>query len=184
MYLIVGLGNPGKKYKETYHNIGFRCLDEYAKVKGVKIKKNKAGSKIYEGQINGNKVILAKPQTYMNLSGQSVVRLVNKFNIDINNILIIYDDIDLNLGAVRFRNSGSAGTHNGMRNIIKMLNTIKFPRLRVGIGRPQNSNVPLDKYVLSKMSKNDMEEINKSMEKIVSFIDEFIEKSKLENKSI
>lgn len=153
MKLIVGLGNPDKKYEKTYHNIGFLCVDALAASLGLSFSKKYGNAKIAEGHYNGEKIILAKPQTYMNLSGESVLKIKNKFKLEDENILTILDDIDLPVGVVRYRQSGSAGTHNGLRNIIKLLGTNEIPRLRIGIGR--NEKMDLADFVLSKISSED-----------------------------
>ena len=150
MILIVGLGNPGKEYEDTHHNMGFMVLDEFAKSVDAKICKNKDKSLIFEGNIMGEKTILAKPQTYMNLSGEAVVALKNRFKPD--KILVVYDDIDVEVGAIRFRNSGSAGSHNGMRSIVSLLGSQDFARVRIGIG-PKPPFVPLVDYVLADVPK-------------------------------
>lgn len=182
MILIVGLGNPGKEYEKTYHNLGFMALDYYAKLQSVKITKNKENALIFEGQLNGKKVILAKPQTYMNLSGTSVIRLMNAYKIDPSQVLIIYDDIDLEEAAVRFRSSGSAGTHNGMKDILKNVNTLIVPRIRIGVGKDPLPNRSLADFVLS--SVRDEKVYDAAFQKTASIIDEFIlNNGVLENKS-
>jgi peptidyl-tRNA hydrolase, PTH1 family len=181
--LIVGLGNPGKKYEDTYHNMGFKALDLYACKKGITITKNKGNAFIFEGKIENQKIILAKPKTFMNLSGTSVAYLAKSYKIDTKNILIIYDDVDLELGAVRFRASGSAGTHNGMKDIVNSLSTNDIPRIRIGVGKP-NNNMELADYVLSHISKTNLQVLEGAFEKTCELIDEFITSGgELENKS-
>lgn len=182
MLLIVGLGNPGKEYDNTYHNMGFNVLEEFAKKHNIKISKSKDKAVIFEGNILGEKIILAKPQTFMNLSGESVVLLKNRFKPE--SILVVYDDVDVELGCVRFRNSGSSGSHNGMRNIVSLLGTQEFARIRVGI-KPQEKQNNLANYVLSKLNKNNLEKINDAYVKAVELIEQFIlSKGNLENKSV
>ena len=135
MYLIVGLGNPGSKYAHTRHNVGFDVLDKLARKLNVSISREKDEALIGECFVGGQKVILALPQTYMNLSGEAVMRLVNYYKIDPEDLLVVYDDIDLAPGFIRIRKNGSAGTHNGMRSIIGLLGFENFPRLRVGVGQ-------------------------------------------------
>lgn len=135
MYLIVGLGNPGAKYAHTRHNTGFDVLERLSRKLGVTIDRKKEEALIGECFVAEKKVVLALPQTYMNLSGESVSRLVRWYKIPPENLLIVYDDIDLAQGAIRIRKSGSAGTHNGMRSIISLLGYENFPRLRVGVGQ-------------------------------------------------
>ncbi|MDD3336271.1 MAG: aminoacyl-tRNA hydrolase [Eubacteriales bacterium] len=134
MYLIVGLGNPGAQYAHTRHNVGFDVIDALARKLGVTVGRAKSDALIGETFVDGQKVILALPQTYMNLSGQAVSALASWYKIPHENLLVIYDDIDLPPGTVRIRPNGSAGTHNGMRSIVGELNAEDFPRIRVGVG--------------------------------------------------
>lgn len=134
MKIIVGLGNPGKMYEHTRHNAGFDVLSLVSGKAGIAINKSKYKALIGEGNIGGEKVVLALPQTYMNLSGESVKQLVDWYKIPLKNLLIVYDDIDLPPGKVRIRSKGGAGTHNGMRSILGFLGSEDFPRVRVGIG--------------------------------------------------
>ena len=148
MYVIVGLGNPGAKYHRTHHNAGFDVLDILSEKLNIRIDKLKHKSLVGEGMIGTKKVVLAKPQTFMNVSGEAVVQLINWYKPEDDQLIIVYDDIDLDLGAVRVRAKGSAGTHNGMRSIIYLLGRDDFPRVRVGIGRPP-AKWDLADYVLS-----------------------------------
>ncbi len=134
MFIITGLGNPGRRYEHTRHNIGFITVDRLAEKHGIKINKIKHKALVGEGIISGQKVLLVKPQTYMNLSGQSVRDLVSYYKPEPENLIVVYDDVDLSMGRLRIRPSGSAGTHNGMRSIIYDLQRDDFPRLRIGIG--------------------------------------------------
>ncbi len=135
MYLIVGLGNPGDKYAHTRHNAGFDVLDALARKQGVSIGREKERALVGECFIAGQKTILALPQTYMNLSGEAVSGLMRWYKLPPENLLVVYDDVDLPPGSIRLRKNGSAGTHNGMRSIIGMLGYENFPRLRVGVGQ-------------------------------------------------
>ncbi|MCM1043586.1 MAG: aminoacyl-tRNA hydrolase [Corallococcus sp.] len=153
MYLIVGLGNPERKYAETFHNVGFLCLDYLADKLGVTFNRDECKAVTAHTRLNGQKVILAKPLTYMNLSGQSVVQLVNKYKIPLSDLIVVYDDVDLPLGSVRIRGEGSAGTHNGMKNIVQLLGEQHFARVRVGIGK--DTPMALIDYVLSHISDDD-----------------------------
>lgn len=153
MYIIVGLGNPGKKYENTRHNMGFIAVDLLAEKYGIKVDKIKFKALVGEGRIAGQKVLLVKPQTYMNLSGQSVMEVMNFYKEDIENLVVIYDDIDIPTGTIRLRKKGSAGTHNGMRNIVYLLQEDGFPRIRVGIG--SESKVDLIHYVTSGVTKKE-----------------------------
>ncbi len=155
MYIIVGLGNPGRKYENTRHNMGFIAVDLLAKKYGIKIDKIKFKALVGEGRIAGQKVLLVKPQTFMNLSGQSVVEVMNFYKEEIENLIVIYDDIDIPTGSIRLRKKGSAGTHNGMRNIVYLLGEDTFPRIRVGIG--SQKKVDLINYVIGGVSKGEKE---------------------------
>ena len=149
MKLIVGLGNPDKEYLNTFHNLGFMSVDKLAKALNIEFSKQKCKANIAETKINGEKVILAKPLTYMNLSGESIRELVNFYKIDIADLLVIYDDYDLEKGCIRIRLEGSSGTHNGMRNIVKELSSEKFKRVRIGFKQDGDVKIPLINYVLS-----------------------------------
>lgn len=134
MYVIVGLGNPGDKYAKTRHNVGFDVLDRLASRLGIAFNRSKCKAHLAEGRIGSERVVLAQPQTFMNLSGESVVELMNWYKAEMDHLVVVYDDIDLELGHVRFRAKGGAGTHNGMRSIIGLLGRDDFPRVRVGTG--------------------------------------------------
>lgn len=177
MILIVGLGNPDKKYEKTYHNIGFLSLDAINAALGGSFSKSYGKSLISEVFYMGEKIILAKPKTYMNLSGEAVVAIKNKFKIDNQDILIILDDIDLPVGKTRYRNSGSAGTHNGLKSIISLVGDNNIPRLRIGIGN--NKNMELADYVLSQIKDEDMPALQDSILQAADFVlHEFIESKK------
>ena len=131
MYLVVGLGNPDKKYLNTFHNMGFMCVDKLAQKLGVTFDKGECKAVTAHARVGGEKVIIAKPVTYMNLSGEAVQELCHKYKIEKGNLIVVYDDIDIPMGNIRIRKEGSAGTHNGMRNIIKMISTTDFVRVRL-----------------------------------------------------
>lgn len=156
MYIIAGLGNPGKGYEMTRHNIGFHAIDYIADELGVKIKKLKFKSLYGEGAINGERVILVKPQTYMNNSGESVIDFVNFFKVPPENVIIISDDIALDTGRLRIRGKGSAGGHNGLKSIIYHLNSDNFPRVRIGVGAPEHKDYNLADYVLGRFTKDEI----------------------------
>lgn len=159
MWLIVGLGNPGEKYARTRHNIGFECLDTLAERHGLEFRGKRANSLIAEGNIQGQRVALAKPQTFMNLSGQAVSALRSWYKIEPGReLLVIYDDLDLPFAKLRLRERGSAGTHNGMRSIVGQLGGSDFPRLRVGIGQPPGKMDPAA-YVLARFGKEEEPEL-------------------------
>lgn len=169
MKLIVGLGNPGAKYEFTRHNAGFLMLDFYAKEKGFEINKLKNKALISEQFINGEKVIFAKPQTFMNLSGDSVLLLAEYYGIDNEDIFIIYDDISLPLGKIRIRKKGSAGGHNGIKDLILKLSGDDFCRLKIGVS--ENGEKNLIDYVLGAFSKNELADLKKIAKKSVEIID-------------
>ena len=172
MKLIVGLGNFGKEYKNTRHNIGFMALDFYANKNGLSIDKKKFKGLYTETNINNEKVILLEPQTYMNLSGECVRDFVLYFHIDIRDILVIYDDMDLDVGVLRLREKGSAGGHNGIKNIIDHLKTNEFRRVRVGISKDKDKNT-ID-YVLGKFKEDEKKVIDEKIEKIANLIEDFV----------
>lgn len=149
--IIIGLGNKGLSYKNTYHNMGFDVVSKLAKELGVRFSHTECKAKTAVTNVNGKRVVLAKPETYMNLSGESVRELMGKYKETADGIIVIYDDIDIAIGTIRARNAGSAGTHNGMRNIVKCLNgNTAFKRIRIGTGF-DHGNVPLYNVVLSKV---------------------------------
>lgn len=153
-HLIVGLGNPGKEYAETRHNVGFRVVDELARRHGLSFGRKERKAVIATGEILGKKVVLAKPQTYMNLSGEAVRALVDFYKVELPRMLVISDDLDIPLGTIRLRKAGGAGGQGGMKNIIQHLGTQEFNRLRFGIGRPPGKMDPKD-YVLQAFRGDD-----------------------------
>ncbi|PKM81435.1 MAG: aminoacyl-tRNA hydrolase [Firmicutes bacterium HGW-Firmicutes-14] len=155
MKLIIGLGNPGKNYAATRHNTGFMTIDYLAEKLGIKTDKLKFKSLIGEGLVNGEKVVLAKPQTFMNLSGEAVFDMISWYKAEPGDILVIYDDMDLPLGKIRLRMKGGPGGHNGMKSIIYMIQTEDFPRLRIGIGRPEDERFESVDYVLGKFNEEE-----------------------------
>ena len=174
MYVIVGLGNPGKGYERTLHNTGFRVIDRLSEELNIPVERKKCKALIGEGLIGGKRAVLCKPQTYMNLSGDSVVELVSWYKCNDDELLVVYDDVDLPAGKLRFRADGSAGTHNGMRNIVERLGKMSFPRLRVGVGRPP-AFMDLADYVLSAGSANDKELIDEAVTKAAKAVQIYIE---------
>jgi len=141
MRLIVGLGNPGRYYQHNRHNIGFICLNYFASKHGIKINKKISMSMIGTGDISGNKMILAKPQTYMNASGKSIFKLIWRYHISINNLVVIHDDLDLPFGRIRIRQGGSAAGHKGIQSIIHEMESKDFIRIRIGIGHPSSISI-------------------------------------------
>ncbi len=148
-FIIVGLGNPGPKYENTRHNLGFLTLDHLAEENGISVSRIKFKSLTGAGNIAGHKVVLVKPQTYMNLSGEAVREAVSFYKIPPEHLIVIYDDLDIPTGSIRIRRFGSAGTHNGMRSIVQHLGYENFPRIRVGIGAP-GPNDDLISHVLGR----------------------------------
>ena len=156
MYIIVGLGNPDEKYLKTFHNMGYIAVGDVAAKLGAKFKKKECEAFTAEANVDGEKVILARPVTYMNASGRAVKQLMAKYKTDASHLIVIYDDYDIPKGSVRIRPSGSAGTHNGMRSVIAEIGTQNFTRIRIGI-RDSEVNIPIINYVLSEIKKDDYE---------------------------
>ncbi|MBQ9983999.1 MAG: aminoacyl-tRNA hydrolase [Lachnospiraceae bacterium] len=154
MKLIVGLGNPTAKYDKTRHNVGFEVIDRLADEYNIAVDTAKHKGFYGKGKIEGQSVILLKPMTYMNLSGESVIAVSNYFKVDASDIIVVYDDINLDVGRLRIREKGSAGGHNGIKNIIAHLNTDAFPRVRVGVGM-KPPKMDLADYVLSHFTKEE-----------------------------
>lgn len=163
MKIIAGLGNPGKEYENTKHNVGFLTIDILAEKYDIKVNKIKFKGLVGEGMIDGEKVMLVKPQTYMNLSGQCLREVMGFYKLDIEDLVVIYDDIDLPMGNLRIRKKGSAGTHNGMRSIIYDLQDDGFPRIRVGIGGERKGD--LANYVISGFSGDDKQTVRDAIVK-------------------
>lgn len=175
MFVIAGLGNPGIKYADTRHNIGFITLDYLAQQLNIKINKIKHKALVGEGYIGDEKVLLVKPQTYMNLSGESILDVVEYYKLPIENLIVIYDDIDLPLGVLRIRPKGSAGSHNGMKSIIYLLQRDDFPRIRIGIGK-QPEHMDLADYVTGKFTKDEIPIITEAAKKAAKAAQEIITK--------
>ncbi len=173
MYVIVGLGNPGKEYAETKHNVGFRVIDKLAAQYNIDVSKFKHKALIGDGMISGKKVLLVKPQTYMNLSGESVKEVMSFYKVPIENMIVVYDDTSLELGMIRIREKGSAGGHNGIKNIISHMGTDVFNRVKVGIGEKPNG-WDLADYVLAKFSKDDEAGIEMGIDKASQAVGIFI----------
>ncbi|WP_332697249.1 aminoacyl-tRNA hydrolase [Halalkalibacter lacteus] len=162
MKVIVGLGNPGVKYAGTRHNVGFDCIDYCAKEMQIELDESKFKGVFGKGIINGEKVFLLKPLTYMNLSGECVRPFIDYFNIDIKDVVVIYDDMDLPVGKIRLRQKGSAGGHNGIKSLIQHLGTPEFNRIRVGVDRPQNGESIVN-YVLGTYDPDEREQVKESI---------------------
>lgn len=156
MYVIAGLGNPGKQYEQTHHNMGFITIDYLAEKLGISVNKIKFKALTAETVYNGQKIVLLKPQTYMNLSGESIREIVQFYKLPPENLVVIYDDIDLDAGKIRIRAKGSAGTHNGMRNIVFQLQTDEFPRIRIGIRGGMSEKMQLRDFVTGGFTKEEV----------------------------
>ena len=170
--MIIGLGNPGKEYENTRHNMGFIVLDNFAKSLNIDIDKKKFNALYTDLFIEGEKVLLIKPQSYMNLSGEVVQSFANYYDIDYSDILVISDDLDLSFLDYRLRLFGSSGGHNGLKDIERCLGTNKFRRFRIGISN--NKNIDTKDYVLGKFSKDDVKAIDEFLPKTVDILNDFI----------
>ncbi|MET3683760.1 PTH1 family peptidyl-tRNA hydrolase [Alkalibacillus flavidus] len=179
MKCIVGLGNPGLKYKKTRHNIGFQVIDHLVSQENWKLKKDKFKGHYVQENWHGERVLLLKPQTYMNLSGQSVREAVDYFNLEPSDVLVIYDDLDLPTGKIRLRQKGGHGGHNGIKDIINQLGTKEFNRLRFGIDKPEGELSVVD-HVLGKFSKAEQKTIEPSIQDAARACEAWCEKPFLE----
>jgi peptidyl-tRNA hydrolase, PTH1 family len=172
-FLIVGLGNPGRQYRENRHNIGFLLMDSLAKHLDTQFTRLQSKALVGKTHYRGNHIILAKPQTFMNLSGQAAVSLVNFYKVPPNQLMVAYDDVDLPFGALRIRPSGGSAGHNGMNSMIEKLGSQEFPRLRMGVGRPPG-RMDAAAYVLQDFNKEETVElqflINRAVEAVLLFI--------------
>jgi PTH1 family peptidyl-tRNA hydrolase len=177
--LIVGLGNPGKSYARNRHNVGFFCVNHFARLHSIRLDRRQCRARVGAADVRGEKVVLAKPGTFVNLSGQSVACLVHKYHVALSDLLIIYDDLDLPLGKIRLRQSGSSGGHKGMNSIISTLGSEGFSRIRVGIGRPQGERQSAGEddivnYVLSDFSAEEEAIVRPAIARVAEAIDCFL----------
>ena len=172
MKLIVGLGNPGKEYDMTRHNTGFMVLDRLSEKLNIEMTQNKFKGLYGKSKYKGEDVILLKPQTYMNLSGEVVKKYVNYFKINLSDLLIISDDLDMPCFKIKLKYKGSSGGHNGLKNIIQNINTEEFKRLKIGISN--NLNIDTKSYVLSKFNQEELEKLHKKFEITNNIINDFI----------
>lgn len=172
IYLIVGLGNPGKDYIGTRHNVGYGVIDFLAEKYSINMKKEKFKS--FYGQLNifSKKCIFLKPLTYMNLSGEAVIDAVNYFKINPSNVIVVVDDIDIPFGTIKIKKKGSSGTHNGLKSIIYQLESEDFPRIKVSVGKPKDMD--LKDFVLSTFSKSEMKILNKEIEMAANAVEEIL----------
>ena len=175
MKLIVGLGNPGREYENTRHNIGFLTVDKYADKLGVSITKSKFNGLYGDAIINGQKVLLLKPQSYINLSGEVIRSFVDFYKINIDDILIIHDDLDLQVGTYKIKQKGSSGGHNGLKNIELHLSTQEYKRIKIGISN--NKNIDTKDYVLGKLSKEESELLKEVQNQVISILDDYFKVS-------
>ena len=176
MYLIVGLGNPEEEYSKTRHNMGFNAINKIAEKYQIEMKKTKFNGIYGNGNIEGEKVTLIKPQTYMNLSGKCVKQFKEFYKIENEKMIIIYDDMDVETGKIKVRKQGSAGSHNGMKSIISEIQTQEFPRIRIGIGRPMHENDKIN-YVIGHVPQEELEELQKGVEKAKEAVIDILENS-------
>lgn len=175
MKIVIGLGNPGVEYERTRHNFGFMFLEYLEKKYNFKIDKYKFSSLIGEYTINGERVVFVKPMTYMNLSGTAAMQIKNWYKVEDKDIIVLFDDIDIKFGDIRFRSSGSGGSHNGMKNIVQMLFSENIARIRLGIGDIKHPNQDLADFVLHRFSKEEEEKLEeifiKTEKKLLEFLD-------------
>ncbi|MEG1646320.1 MAG: aminoacyl-tRNA hydrolase [Clostridia bacterium] len=177
--IIVGLGNPDKMYQNTYHNIGFMCVDKLLNKLNQTLKEEKCKAKLVSFYHNSEKIAIACPQTYMNLSGESVRELLGYFHAEPKDCIVIFDDVDLPLGVVRVRKEGSGGTHNGMKNIVALASGNKMPRIRIGIGKPEGQ-MELKDFVLSKVAGEKADILDKAFDKVASAIIDYFDNRDLD----
>lgn len=173
MYLIIGLGNPEPQYLKTRHNMGFDVINKIAKKYEIEVIKSKFKAFYGTGNINGKKVILLKPQTYMNSSGEAIKKYIDFYRIPFQNILVIYDDMDTDIGCIRVRKQGGAGSHNGMKSLIRELGTEEFSRVRIGIGVPKNKEDKIN-YVIGRIKDEEYEKLEKGQDKAVEAVECFV----------
>ena len=174
MKLIIGLGNPGSQYELTRHNVGFIIIDEFAKRNNIEFKlDSKLKGAIGTKTINGEKIMLLKPMTYMNLSGESVIAVMNYYKIEVEDIIVISDDLDSPLGRIRLRDHGSSGGHNGHKNIVNHIHTENYKRIKIGIGRDEN--IPVVDWVLKKLIEEELSILNQASLKVADALDEFVD---------
>lgn len=173
MKLVIGLGNPGSKYQKTRHNIGFMVIDDFlTKHQGSMKYDSKFNAETTQMMMNGDKVFFMKPSTYMNLSGEAILKFVKYYNVEINDILVFVDDINLPTGKLRLRETGGHGGHNGLRNMIGLLKTEDFKRVRIGIDN--NPSMPLDSYVLGQFREDELAMLGRSIDLSTKIIEDYI----------
>ncbi|NLY09579.1 MAG: aminoacyl-tRNA hydrolase [Tissierellia bacterium] len=163
MKIIVGLGNPGNEYKGTRHNVGFITVEKIAEDYGISLTKAGFQALYGQGRIDGEQLILVKPMTYMNLSGMAVRQIMDYYKVEAKDLIVIQDDIDISKGTIKIKSKGSAGTHNGMKSVIKHLGHGNFSRIKIGVGNPSHGKDLAD-FVLSKFSKEEIDEIDSAID--------------------
>ena len=173
MYLIIGLGNPEEEYARTRHNMGFDTINKISEKYNIKVNKSKFNSLYGTGTIEGEKVILLKPQTYMNLSGEAVRDFIHFYKLSSEDIIVIYDDLDIEPGIIKIRKKGGPGTHNGMKSVVHELQTEDFPRIRIGIGNPEYKNDLLN-FILTRIPEEEYKILEKAQENAVSAVVEIM----------
>lgn len=173
MHLIVGLGNPEEEYARTRHNMGFDTINKIAKNNNIEINKNKFNSLYGTGTIEGEKVVLLKPQTYMNLSGNAVRDFMNFYKIKENELIVIFDDLDIDPGVIKIRKKGSSGTHNGMKSVVHEIQTENFARIRIGIGNPKYKNDLLN-YILTRIPDEEYKILESATDNAAKAVNEII----------
>ena len=171
MKLVVGLGNPGKEYENTRHNVGFMVIDKYTGKNGISVDKEKFSGLYGEAIINNEKVYFLKPTTYMNLSGDAIRKIADFYKIDVSDILIIHDDLDLPLGTYKIKPKGSSGGHNGLKSIESNLSTQEYKRIKIGISN--DKSLDTKDYVLGKFSKEDKEQLDRVIDKVVNILEDY-----------
>ncbi len=176
MKLIVGLGNPGPEYDRTRHNMGFKVIDKLSAKYSIEVNHSKFKGMYGTGLINGEKIILFKPYTYMNLSGEAVEQIAAFYKVNLEDLIVIYDDIDIAPGLIRIRKSGSAGSHNGMKSVTQMMGSTAFPRVRVGTGKPDNTD-HLIEYVIGAIDEDEKPLLEEGIQKAADAVSMIIEEN-------
>ena len=176
MKIIVGLGNPGEKYAKTRHNTGWLFIDYLSKIYNVDVTKNNCDALVGETKVNGEKIVFVKPLTFMNLSGNSVAKIKKWYKVENKDIMIAFDDIDIPFGTFRYREKGSGGSHNGMKNIVQMLSSEEIPRIRIGLGGLKHEKQDMADFVLQRFKNDELEKLESVFLDASKVIEEFINK--------
>ena len=174
MYLIVGLGNPEPEYSRTRHNMGFDVINKVADKHQITVNKNKFDAIYGKGNIGEREVILVKPQTYMNLSGRAVIQYMHFFKVKESELIVIYDDVDIEKGSIKIRKKGSAGTHNGMKSVIQEIGTEEFVRIRIGIGKPEFDGDMIN-HVLQKVQQEEYQKLEEGIQQAAEAVDSILQ---------